>query len=748
MNALTLQTLLELKLLIRLRWPLLFPPAAGLWMLVQLSNFSGAVSQDLYLHLINSQVMFHTLSLGLPVFLGILLIRRDVLNPMYQWTHSLPVSNLAFIMSKFAAGLLYMGMIIAFVDAVYLIQAVRSQLPLLTGLLQLKELNLLYLWSYGISLALGITIGTLLPSRFALPIGFCAWLFGSVFLQIFITEQNGWYPLKAFYLNHLLTTTMLDNEVWGPALAAEEYGYMRLFVAAFGLFLLLWSAAALGTQRAFGVSRRAALIAAAAFLVACAAYVPYAQLWNQRFSHLDEIASVSSAMADIKPQERYAFKIDSMKLDIVKEGGDMLSVDALIGLPTKDGMALSAIDSAKPWTDKQQGRLTFLLHPSFRVDKVALNGKSVRFIRSGDTLSIDAASLTGGGQQQTVRIVYRGRLNEWTYSSFGKGKVEAYSAFVKGDNLYLPGRIGWYPLPGGDSLFYRDGSTLYGRLNAAQQIRADFDVRMHGFDAPLFASIAQADDDRQGDRHFQQNGASAFSLFGGTGFIEVSSPGEPVTIVTTPSNRKESERFLQELARARSYFEGWLERPADPLQRIVYFPSYLIRANANSLTEQQIGNLLFIPELMYNHLDSYMLDRVMSQLLFGDINQKTYSDNTSAPVSIVQEIRQAVLGMYTLETGDSANAKTAPVSSLSPEPPNVGDRLQTMIRDAVVQGRIEQVKRTLRYFYNDGLTIRVKEEEDAWFDKGMKQEQYPVITLEDWLKVWNQSAKEAVPHDR
>ena len=145
---------------------------------------------------------------------------------------------------------------------------------------------LLYEQSYGISLALGLFLGTLLPLRFSLPAAFCAWVFGSLFLQAYVVRVYKWVWLKAFYLQPLLDSDLASHEVWTPVLAGPEFKRLAPFVACFALFLLCAAGALLGKVKPSLNPKKLWLLSSALLLAAggalrplcragIPAYVPY-----------------------------------------------------------------------------------------------------------------------------------------------------------------------------------------------------------------------------------------------------------------------------------------------------------------------------------------------------------------------------------------------------------------------------------------------------------------------------------------
>lgn len=738
-RAFSLQTALEWKLLARMRWPLLLPLAAFAYVAFSLAALPEGGSQDLYLQLLKLLSFFHTLSLGLPVLLGVLLARRDILHPAYEWLQAMPVSNPVFLLSKTAAGMLYSGLIPVATAAAFIAVSLRQGLSLMDALAAVLPILLYMLGSFAISLVLGLTIGVLLPARYALPIGFCGWMFGSVFIQVFMVERYGWYPLKAFYLNPMLNTDLLRNEGWAGALNSEEAAKLAPFVLSFAVFLLAWCNAALGRQRPEGSGKRAVIAVFAALLLAGAAYIPYVRMWTSRFDRIEAIASISPDQSRwMVPNERYAFRVNAVRLDVTKRDDQTLDIEAAIAFPVKQGKPLSVMDDGYA-PAREPGMLTFLLHPSLRVTGFEINGKSAPYSRNGDRLSVPLGVLADSEGEQTARFRYEGKLNI-------PAARETYSSFVRKGGAYLPAHIGWYPLPGGDSLFFRSGREVLERRDAAVGLTADFDVRIRGFgDMPLFATLAGAPDDgSNGIRHFKQRNAAAFTLFGGR-YIEAGIPDESVSVVTTAGARKESEAFLYELRARKQYYESWLGQPLDRLRQLYYFPDEPINTNRSYAPERLMGDAMLYAQATYANLDANRLMTTLQVLLFGDPDDASFAEHTEGPRSIVQEIREAILGLYDLENAGAAGQwrHSRLTHATSPEDGQMQEKINNMIIEAFESGRTEQAKQTLAFFYRQGLRIEQKPYREMYMADESQLYSYPVISYEDWLEVWNRYGPKA-----
>ncbi|PZD94817.1 hypothetical protein DNH61_16105 [Paenibacillus sambharensis] len=740
MRTLMRQTALELKLIARMRWPLLLPPAAGAYIWLQLLNLSPTGSQDLYLHMLTALGRLHTFAIGLPVLLGILLVRRDILHHAYEWLRAASISNHTFLLSKVAAGILYLSLIPLFIDLVYLLECWKQGLSLPYSLSQISLVTIHMLVAYAISLVLGITLGVLLPSRFALPVGFCAWVFGSVFIQLFIVSSYSLYPLKAFYLNHLLDNPLILNEGWLGALAGRELARLLPFVLLFGVFLLALSWAVLGHERPERSRRTGWMICLLALMIAAAGYIPYAQMWMERYTDRQLLMEISPQQHLARANEVFAFEVSRVKLDVRLQQDESLAVEARIDFPVRDGRPVSVLDAARPPEYREPGRITFLLHPGMRIKQAFINGKPADYIRTGDRFSIDETLLDSNQEIQSVSVAYEGRITDWGYY----GTREFMYAFASRDAVMLPGGMGWYPLPGGDSLFYKSGEHLFERLDTARYFNADFDVTVSGFGSlPLYATLETAPAASDGSQHYTGSDTAAFTLYGGR-FEEVRIQGEPITIITTRANRRESERFLEELYERRLYYEEWLGTSLDRIRYIAYFPMDAIDSRYQQWTNERTGNTIFLSEMLHNNLDAYRLHTMLRYMLFGDRSEVSFADKNDSTQSIVYEIRETILDIYNVEhpgksrfwhrQGMTFTPLSGPGSNRGV---SAGEYLSHFLSAAAAEGQIDRLKDTLKHFYEGGLHIKLNEYGGSYIEEEYNGRQYMKITLEDWHRVWD-----------
>ena len=297
--------------------------------------------------------------------------------------------------------------------------------------------------SFVASAALGIVIGALLPLRFSLPIGFCGWVFSTLFLPGLLVGRYHLYPLKAFSLNHLLNDA--SDLTWTAPLIQREYFLMQLFVAAFSLFMLAAANALLARVRQVFDPKLPLVIMFLALFLSAVVYMPYGKLWLNRFHSLHIIEAAAPLPDTAVPNEPYSFKIKSMKLDMTRLPNNELSMKAVFVLPTQDRQLIPASPAVHHVKEHFPGQVSFLLDPVLQVVSLAVDGKSVPWQRTGDFVSLSKDLLAGTSDTHRIELQYGGKINEWKplYSS------ETYTTFVQSRSVLLPAIRAGFRFPEG-----------------------------------------------------------------------------------------------------------------------------------------------------------------------------------------------------------------------------------------------------------------------------------------------------------
>jgi len=704
-------------------------------MLIQCSEINMPNASDINLYASEAHMQLIALLTTVPVITGVLLIRRDIFNPTYEWSLGLPVTNRVFIGSKWLAGFLYCSLFTCFIQLAYLLVARDNGLPWASILRYLSFYTVQYETSFGISLALGIIIGALMPLRFALPIAFCGWIFGSLFVPVFLTNLFNMYPVNAFSLNHTIGASgNAINGTWDFQLQKMESLLLFIINVSFALFMLCAAAALLARIRPVKRPKAPHLIMWTALLVAVASLVPYSGLWADRFERQSHIEAASSSATE--HQEPYMFKITSMALDVTRLPDNTLWFKAAIRLPTSKGALVPSAPGVTEVGTHSPGHATFLLYPNLQVTHLSVDGKSISWQQNNDRVSFAIAALLPDQDEHLVELEYTGSLHEWALDL----SSTYYRAFVENKNVFLPTAIGWFPIPGGSGLFTTNQAIIRNRTDALQYMSAEIDLRMSGFPGKLFASIPAADDDKPEARHWRQAATNQLNVIGGN-FEKVSIPGEPVSIITTLGNVESSKKFLETIKERRAFYEKWTGKPLTKLRQIFYFP---MKDTFNQLHESNAylaNDTLFITQTIHSSIDQ-SLERVMNLLLFGDIvsnyilisdwdNQNKQMEET---YSIVQELRLIITNyIWFKEQGldYSFPYYNSPLHS----------KMTEMIDTAYKEGKHELVRRVLLHFMEQGLGIQENYSFDADLAADPQTAQlyhYGSIIWDQWLKVWNE----------
>jgi len=728
-RAFVLHFLLECRLLVRLRWPLLLPLGAGGWILLALFAPVGAQPAPNYYALAAVQhAIVQSLSTLVPALLGVLLMRRDLMSGQFDWSFNTPLPNMGLVAAKFAAGFAYMSLFVLCVAAGDAAAALRFGIDPASILRELCWLALHYGVSYAVTLALGMLLGAWMPVRFALPIAFLGWVFGAFFLQVFALAGTRWYMLKAFMLVHLLTNgPAFGNDAWTPTLYWEEYGKLSLFVAAFGIFMLAAAAAAVSRIRPAARDRRPLAGAALALLAAAIAAIPYGLMWSDRYEQMDAIRGASPSYRELKPHDSFVFRMDRMTIKAQRLHDDTLQAEATAAIPLRDGKPIPAAPGVKKVAQPEPGRLSFLLHPAMRIASVRWNGAAADWSRKGDRVSI-AIPDNESADSVSIEFRYEGRIDDWARSNNSEG----YWAFIRNGSVYLPASVGWYPLPGGDSLFFKGFSVreapgdYVNRMDVALHSRSDFDVTLIGFETPLFATLpeAPAETGASSERHFAGRGAHGLDVIGGR-FIQVAKQGEPSVVVTTEGSRRRASLLLKQMESLKSYYDSWLSDSVQ-LPRQIWMNGIFDVTPGTAQGSSTVWNDTIV--LSENGRDSYTDDLQLAAniMLFGDLDRSadSWSPDASAEPSILFELRNAIRIVHDIE-----RPSDAPIAV------NAGSRqwltIKAKIDEEAASGRLDQVKRVLSRLWTQSGGLK----------SPAGQPLAPALTMQDWNTAWNEEMK-------
>ncbi|WP_028986329.1 ABC transporter permease [Thermicanus aegyptius] len=721
--------MLEIRMIFTQPLFLLLPILFGIWFAFDLSAISPPRSEDLYHFAYDFHKVKQTLSLGVAVFLGMHMVRRDLKKPSYDWLGSLPVSSATLLTAKYAAGVLYLTLFTLAMSMVYAAFALMRRMTLPEIGTYLTFFGLQYEWSYGVTLALAMSLAVFIKGRVAYLIGFNAWMFGTFFMDIFIVSQNDLYPLKTFHLNQFFRHSPLEQEVWGMRLAQKEIWFSRLFVAAFILLLMVLMIAVLKGIRPSRTYRWWIGLSAASFILALAAFLPYGLLWQERYQAFAEKAKDAAAMGTRGVVHR--FPIRSYEIDLMVNPQGELSVSASMEIPKEE---------------VEKSPLPFTLNPIFHVTEAFADGQAVPFSQEGDLVRVNPSTHSPPSDPVRITLRYTGKAIDWNYDS---GLYDYFHAFVDEKTVYLRAEAGWYPLAGETGLYHISSGSGKEKLflnNHLPTHASQFTVRIYGVKNKVYSTLPEGKtrdpESNQDDQNHFAGEANAVSLYSGD-LTEVKLPQESTVVITSPSNRLEAERYLLRFTEMKRYYTGWLEKPLNPLQRIFYFSPL---GNPQNFFEEPGPDYYLIAESTFHNLDERQLVNAVNKLLFNDIEPRTFFSEEPSDVtnhSIASEIRFAFYYLYgrdalhltrqeamdSIRMPPDSEEKRFPTPIYNPERHPVLNPILEEIDRAIDAGKTEQVKKVLNHFRSKGLTR---------MDDESHEPLYPRITLEDWHAVWKQ----------
>lgn len=726
MNKWLKQCGLELRLVLGNPLFALFPVIYGLLFLLSALGAGEYADPKIYNRLYEYHSIAHTISLGPAMLLGILIVRRDIRRPSYEWNRSLPISFGMLLSSKYMVGVLYMSLFTLPTSIIFYVLSLGQGVD--ESIVMRHTLNIATQAevSYLVTLALSMLLAVCIPNRVVYLIGFCAWMFGTFFMDIFLIEASGIYPLKTFHLSQFfLNSNVLSDETWGYELFKEELGISRWFVLAFTLLLLVVSLLLLNRTRPTMNMKGWWLAAISAAVLAVAAFIPYGSLWQERYAGIREkLNDPSILVSETEFSKDSKFIISKYDITLKRNKDDLLQFTAKLEIPS----------------DQWEGRSSFFLtlHRSFQVSKLLVQGIHTPYDRQGDHLSVDIPDQTTGNLQ--IELVYGGKMMEYLESY-----NEKYPAFSVGTEVNLPRYMAWYPLPGHQNVYVKNGEPD-GRIFAGVRYTgmyfppADVKLTVEGYDHLLFTGIPEVER-RNGYQRFEGKEIMGFSLKGSRDWIELTSKQLPVTLVTTPYNREYAAELLSELEEKYTYFSSWIPELKPDIIRILYFGT-----SVDSL-EDDGGNvesgIILSTRNYLNDSDSGLPGEWMNAILFGSQRGITiYNTNKDVEKDVRDKISSLFWYLYYREVeglsdkdmvnrygGWSRSIQILTMKGTDYDPKGIGRQMLRQVSSALDKGKERQVKDLLLHFYNQGISSPGSQ--DNVF---LKEDP---ISYKEWQQEWN-----------
>lgn len=282
------------------------------------------------------------------------------------------------------------------------------------------------------------------------------------------------------------------------------------------LFGVIWLK---GRRRKESGTRTAAIVCLISLGLILAAFTASRSIWADRVLLMRaERAAVTAYDAQVTP-EALLPAVDAYGLKVsVDPDGHGLKVEAAVAVTRAGEQAL------------------FTLGRSFDVAHVmGPDGRPVPFVRSGDLLLLTTAGRTG-----IYTVTYGGMVWQWRPDYWRGMRVAAH---VAPESIMLPVGLGWYPLPGRQTLTYKG---TWGRLADARPWHppASFRLDVTGAGKLSLASNAMA-------------GAPVTSAW------LVGTPWEPVRsgrfqLFISPEHFAPGRQFAWEMGRELDWLDRWV----------------------------------------------------------------------------------------------------------------------------------------------------------------------------------------------
>ncbi|MDX5474049.1 MAG: hypothetical protein LPK00_00810 [Bacillaceae bacterium] len=608
MRKFLLQFRLENKFLYKnwffLLTPFLYFLIASIW-LANRNNHQNAYFKSTYEFL----SLGHTLTLGVVFLASVLSIRRDTQTELLEWMNTLPHSYVSKLSAKFTSIFLYTGIFsVFFIIPYFLYGKANTEI----SILQKEAVSILMQSqiSYGVTIVLGMTLAAFITHRIVYIIVFCAWMFGTFFMEGFIIERYNLFIFKVFHLNKFFLSNAYQSG-WSINLQQTENMYSYLFVIGFTILLFSLTLLKLMSKRLMNnKGTKIVSICLVAFLT-CSTFIPYSVFWKERIQQYHYLAN---GMREHIDTEIDLFPSETYTIDIQRKQ-DTIFIESKVILKKTN-----------------QEPFTFTLYPNFEIEEVTWNGKSVDFNRDFQFITFEEEEL----EENTLVVKYYGDLFEWT----SIGGRERLFAFIKGSDMYLPSFIAWYPIIGQYNIFQMDYYAAIETLSPSNRYYSNdfypsnFHVSLTGFHHEVFGTYEEKEITGDNKKVFRSNRRNGLSLFAMEGLIETQLPSVPLTIIT---KEEEMEKLIDktlQISGIYDYLSEWLPiRNTTPtlisipgLQFTGIDPYYANTRDGSMFYDMQMELGYYYDDDWIDQTADYYLSEIINTFLFPENSRKLYGD--------------------------------------------------------------------------------------------------------------------------
>lgn len=733
--------------------PVVYGISMALWMDNQnpaSSNILGQYTAGFFKTNNEFLAIGHTLSLGVLFLASVLSIRREKQTVLLDWTNSLPNSFLSIILAKFLSLVIFSSLFTLTYFLVFLWQGSVYGKDMTYLLEHGVTYSLQSQLSYVVTISLGMVLAVLISNRIVYIIVFCAWMFGTFFMEGFIIQRYQLYFLKTFHLNQFFMDTS-HSEDWGYRLSRKETLSSQLFVMFFSLFLLAITIMKSSTNRISSFEKRKWTFLGVVTALTIASFFPYGSFWAERLGHYNLLKAGAVEQYDSEDGTLLEtvgefYHVDSYSIKMERTEKNSFHVTAELVIPNL----------------KENSSINFSLYPTFNVESVSWNDVKADFKKEHHLITVSDIEQK---ESNRLKVEYTGSLNEWGHV-YGS---ERNFAFFHKEDMYIPSYIGWYPLPGNYPIY-----TLY-EANTENYIQAigfnrniklnqalptsDFQVELTNFNHHVFSTAHSSKKTVDGAQIFTSENAKGLTLLSNKGLVE-NKGNLPFSVIAHKENYQILHQELGDMAAIKDYYQSWLGKEFQKDMKLVYIPS-LDYIGTETYYSNHFDEALFFDDSVQTYvqvddgkvINNTMIDlktRLTSFWLFGHESLNQYYEVSAD--SVLEGLMETYLLVlykeyYNFQWNDFEQFNGTNFYYLS-----TVSHINWMSSSADMNTleKFDELMKSYKLQYNNQVALMVAKE----WEKGNKEEIKNLLkeiyqdiktnnkdsfTYEEWMNYWNRT---------
>ncbi|WP_256760717.1 hypothetical protein [Cohnella sp. WQ 127256] len=307
------------------------------------------------------------------------------------------------------------------------------------------------------SVIIGFIIATLSRKRWIYVVGIVGFLASAYLFQLFVFKAFPHIWMRLFDFAQMDTfRSELYSVQWGFTHDITFWLHRLIYASSVIVAYLAYLLIGMRRRKENQGRRKIYGLAALMLTISIVSITLYMQISLDRMAFINAEKSFYYATYEESTYDNQGKRLvsekDQLELDNAEEYAGLIADRYTLSLYPENGhhLKVEALVELSNGTKQSLKRFPMTLKHYFNVESVRVNGETARYEweLNRDYIWVTPATVLSAGERASIEIIYRGKVDEWRYEPNYDVGVYWRQAFVDDEQLYLPGRAGWFPFPG------------------------------------------------------------------------------------------------------------------------------------------------------------------------------------------------------------------------------------------------------------------------------------------------------------